>query len=141
MRLAIDVSRHKELLTKAIAGILLLLLKHFKSSHVYLVCHSTPLHSTPFCSTHCSCVRSQAECLAQNLVFANCIPLILKFLNQNLAAFVLLNNKYAHELNARRSFVFNSHTRYLVAPHHSQHPSSRLPALCHLPQREPRAHC
>ena len=44
MRLAIDVSRHKELLTKAIAGILLLLLKHLKASHVYLVRLASPRH-------------------------------------------------------------------------------------------------
>ena len=53
----------------------------------------TCLHSLYLCV--------QAECLAQNLVFANCIPLILKFLNQNLAAFVLLNNKYAPPLPAQ----------------------------------------
>lgn len=50
---------------KAVSGVLLLLLKSFKLNHVY-----------------------QFEFLAQHLVFANCIPLILKFLNQNLLTYV-----------------------------------------------------
>ena len=55
----IDVNRHKEIIVKAISGILLLLLKHFKVNHIY-----------------------QFEFMSQHLVFANCIPLILKFFNQ-----------------------------------------------------------
>ena len=47
------------------SGILLLLLKHLKLNHVY-----------------------QFEFMSQHLVFANCIPLILKFFNQNIIAYV-----------------------------------------------------
>ncbi|KAJ8919098.1 hypothetical protein NQ315_012083 [Exocentrus adspersus] len=59
MKLGIDVNRHKEIIIKAVSAILLLLLKHFKLNHVY-----------------------QFEFMSQHLVFANCIPLILKFFNQ-----------------------------------------------------------
>ena len=34
----------------------------------------------------------QFEFMSQHLVFANCIPLILKFLNQNIAAFIAAKN-------------------------------------------------
>lgn len=37
MKLGIDVNRHKEIIVKAISGLLLLLLKHFKLNHVYQV--------------------------------------------------------------------------------------------------------
>lgn len=37
MKLGIDVNRHKEVIVKAIAALLLLLLKHFKLNHVYQV--------------------------------------------------------------------------------------------------------
>src|SRR3989442_332050 len=53
MKLSIDVNRHKEIIIKAISGILLLLLKHLKINHVY-----------------------QFEYISQQLMFANCIPLI-----------------------------------------------------------------
>ena len=59
-QLNLDISRHKEIIVKAISAILLLLLKHFKVNHVY-----------------------QFEFMSQHLVFANCIQLILKFFNQN----------------------------------------------------------
>ena len=65
MKLGIDVNRHKEVIIKAISGILILLLKHFKNNHVY-----------------------QFEYICQQLMFANCIPLVLKFLNQNICQFV-----------------------------------------------------
>lgn len=65
MKLGIDVNRHKEIVVKAVAGILLLLLKHFKLNHIY-----------------------QFEFMSQHLVFANCIPLVLKFFNQNITAYV-----------------------------------------------------
>uniref|UniRef100_A0A1I8JP78 DUF3402 domain-containing protein n=1 Tax=Macrostomum lignano TaxID=282301 RepID=A0A1I8JP78_9PLAT len=58
-----DVNRHKEVIAKSVSGFLLLLLKHLKLSHVY-----------------------QFEYIAQHLVFANCIPLILKFFNRTLLA-------------------------------------------------------
>uniref|UniRef100_A0A672PM86 Striatin-interacting protein 1 homolog n=1 Tax=Sinocyclocheilus grahami TaxID=75366 RepID=A0A672PM86_SINGR len=65
MKLGIDVNRHKEIIVKAIAALLLLLLKHFKLNHIY-----------------------QFEYVAQHLVFANCIPLILKFFNQNIMSYI-----------------------------------------------------
>nr|CAG4640664.1 EOG090X01YQ [Eulimnadia texana] len=72
MKLGIDVNRHKEILVKAVAAVLLLLLKHFKINHVY-----------------------QFEFMSQHLVFANCIPLVLKFFNQNIMAYVAAKNNIA----------------------------------------------
>ncbi len=69
MKLSTDVNRHKEIIVKAVSAILLLLLKHFKLNHIY-----------------------QFEFLSQYLVFANCIPLILKFFNQNISAYVGAKN-------------------------------------------------
>lgn len=69
MKLSTDVNRHKEIIVKAVSGILLLLLKHFKINHVY-----------------------QFEFMSQHLVFANCIPLVLKFFNQNIMAYVSARN-------------------------------------------------
>ncbi|ESO85181.1 hypothetical protein LOTGIDRAFT_221410 [Lottia gigantea] len=69
MKLGIDVNRHKEIIVKAISGLLLLLLKHFKLNHIY-----------------------QFEFMSQHLVFANCIPLVLKFFNQNILSYVSAKN-------------------------------------------------
>lgn len=69
MKLGIDVNRHKEIIVKAVSAILLLLLKHFKLNHVY-----------------------QFEFMSQHLVFANCVPLVLKFLNQNISAYIESKN-------------------------------------------------
>lgn len=69
MKLGIDVNRHKEIIVKAVSAILLLLLKHFKLNHVY-----------------------QFEFMSQHLVFANCIPLVLKFFNQNIMAYIGTKN-------------------------------------------------
>ncbi|XP_060516087.1 striatin-interacting protein 1 isoform X2 [Cylas formicarius] len=69
MKLGIDVNRHKEIIVKAVSAILLLLLKHFKLNHIY-----------------------QFEFMSQHLVFANCIPLVLKFFNQNILAYVGAKN-------------------------------------------------
>nr|XP_012148678.1 PREDICTED: striatin-interacting protein 1 isoform X3 [Megachile rotundata]XP_012148679.1 PREDICTED: striatin-interacting protein 1 isoform X3 [Megachile rotundata] len=69
MKLGIDVNRHKEIIAKAVSAILLLLLKHFKLNHIY-----------------------QFEFMSQHLVFANCIPLVLKFLNQNILAYIEAKN-------------------------------------------------
>ncbi|XP_063995251.1 striatin-interacting protein 1 homolog [Diachasmimorpha longicaudata] len=69
MKLGIDVNRHKEIIVKAISAILLLLLKHFKLNHIY-----------------------QFEFMSQHLVFANCIPLVLKFLNQNILGYIEAKN-------------------------------------------------
>ncbi|CAH8541179.1 unnamed protein product [Heterobilharzia americana] len=65
----VDRDRHKEIIVKAISGILLLLLKQFKLNHIY-----------------------QFEYVSQYLVFANCIPLILKFFNQNTCKYVQAKN-------------------------------------------------
>lgn len=69
MRLGVDVNRHKEIIVKAISGLILLLLKHFKNNHIY-----------------------QFEFISQNLVCGNCIPLILKFLNQNISSYISTKN-------------------------------------------------
>lgn len=64
-KLGIDVNRHKEIIVKATSAILLLYLKHFKINHIY-----------------------QFQFMSQHLVFANCIPLVLKFFNQNIMGYV-----------------------------------------------------
>ncbi|XP_020857973.1 striatin-interacting protein 2 isoform X4 [Phascolarctos cinereus] len=69
MKLGIDVNRHKEIIVKSISTVLLLLLKHFKLNHIY-----------------------QFEYVSQHLVFANCIPLILKFFNQNILSYITAKN-------------------------------------------------
>ncbi|XP_035213294.1 striatin-interacting protein 1-like, partial [Stegodyphus dumicola] len=69
LKLGIDVNRHKEIIVKAISGILLLLLKHLKLNHIY-----------------------QFEYMSQQLMFANCIPLVLKFFNQNIMSYVGAKN-------------------------------------------------
>eukprot|EP00731_Ephydatia_muelleri_P013318 Em0007g628a len=70
-QITLDISRHKEIVVKAVSAILFLLLKHFKLNHAY-----------------------QFEFLGQQLLFANCIPLILKFFNQNVAQYVSSRNYY-----------------------------------------------
>ncbi|KAL3307299.1 Striatin-interacting protein 2, partial [Cichlidogyrus casuarinus] len=67
--LNLDVDRHKEITVKAISGLMLLLLKQLKLNHIY-----------------------QFEYVSQQLVFANCIPLILKFFNQNIVTYVRARN-------------------------------------------------
>lgn len=69
LKLGIDVNRHKEIIVKAVTATLLLLLKHFKLNHVY-----------------------QFEFMSQHLVFANCIPLVLKFFNQNILSYIGAKN-------------------------------------------------
>lgn len=66
-----DINRHKEIIVKAISATLLLLLKHFKVNHIY-----------------------QFEYLSQHLVFANCIPLVLKFFNQNMMQYISARNNF-----------------------------------------------
>lgn len=69
MKLGIDANRHKEVIVKSISSLILILLKHFKLNHIY-----------------------QFEYMSQHLVFANCIPLILKFFNQNITSHVCAKN-------------------------------------------------
>ena len=70
MKLGIDVNRQKEVIAKAVSAVLLLLLKHLKLNHVY-----------------------QFEFVSQHLVFANCIPLVLKFFNQDIVQYVTAKNR------------------------------------------------
>ncbi|XP_018421302.1 PREDICTED: striatin-interacting protein 2 isoform X1 [Nanorana parkeri] len=72
MKLGIDVNRHKEIIVKSVSALLILLLKHFKLNHIY-----------------------QFEYVSQHLVFANCIPLILKFFNQNIMSYICAKNSIA----------------------------------------------
>jgi len=72
LKLGIDVNRHKEIIVKAVSAVLLLLLKHFRINHIY-----------------------QFEFMSQHLVFANCIPLVLKFFNQNIMAYIGSKNNIA----------------------------------------------
>ncbi|KAH9399317.1 Striatin-interacting protein 2 [Tyrophagus putrescentiae] len=69
LRLKIDLNRHQEIIIKSISAILLLLLKHYKLNHVY-----------------------QFEYISQQLMFANCIPLVIKFVSQEMADFVTARN-------------------------------------------------
>lgn len=69
LKLKIDLNRHQEIIIKAISSILLLLLKHYKINHVY-----------------------QFEYIAQQLMFANCIPLVIKFISQEMAEFIVAKN-------------------------------------------------
>ncbi|CAI9587313.1 unnamed protein product [Staurois parvus] len=69
MKLGIDVNRHKEIIVKSVSALLVLMLKHFKLNHIY-----------------------QFEYVSQHLVFANCIPLILKFFNQNIMSYICAKN-------------------------------------------------
>lgn len=71
-QVALDINRHKEVIVKAISATLLLLLKHFKVNHIY-----------------------QFEYMGQHLVFANCIPLVLKFFNQNVSQYVAARNNFS----------------------------------------------
>lgn len=66
MRANADANRHKEVIIKSVSAILLLLLKHFKINHIY-----------------------QFEYVSQQLMFANCIPLILKFLSQDILSYIV----------------------------------------------------
>lgn len=66
MKMNADANRHKEIIIKAVSGILILLLKHFKVNHIY-----------------------QFEYVSQQLMFANCIPLILKFLSQDIYSYIV----------------------------------------------------
>ncbi|XP_064397800.1 striatin-interacting proteins 2-like [Halichondria panicea] len=80
--ITVDINRHKEIIVKAISATLLLLLKHFKVNHIY-----------------------QFEYVRQHLVFANCIPLVLKFFNQNVNQYVSSRNNFT-TLNYPRSVLY-----------------------------------
>lgn len=97
MKLGIDVNRHKEIIVKAVSAILLLLLKHFKLNHIY-----------------------QFEFMSQHLVFANCIPLVLKFFNQNIMTYIGSKNVY----------VYISGKTICMSGANFQYTNLRLPFLC-----------
>lgn len=65
-----DFARHMEIIIKAVSATLLLLLKHFKTNHIY-----------------------QFEYVSQQLMFANCIPLILKFLSHDIASYIVSTSR------------------------------------------------
>lgn len=69
LKYVIDVNRHKEIIIKAVSSILLIMLKHYKINHIY-----------------------QFEYISQQLMLANCIPLILKFFNQNVLEYITSKN-------------------------------------------------
>ncbi|CAF2737239.1 unnamed protein product [Rotaria sp. Silwood2] len=69
MKLGFDINRHKEMIVKSVSAILLLLLKHLKVNHIY-----------------------QFEYVCQNLVFSNCITVILKFFNHNILSHIQAKN-------------------------------------------------
>ncbi|CAF4020323.1 unnamed protein product, partial [Rotaria sordida] len=69
MKLGFDINRHKEMIVKSVSAILLLLLKHLKVNHIY-----------------------QFEYICQNLVFSNCITVILKFFNHNILSHIQAKN-------------------------------------------------
>lgn len=52
--------------------------------------HIFPQISKPLCFA----LLIQFEYVAQHLVFANCIPLILKFFNQNILSYITAKNRY-----------------------------------------------
>lgn len=81
-QVSLDLNRHKEIIVKAISATLLLLLKHFKVNHIY-----------------------QFEYMSQHLVFANCIPLVLKFFNQNVMQYVAAKNNFS-ALNFPKCVLF-----------------------------------
>jgi len=89
MKLGIDVNRHKEIIVKAVSAILLLLLKHFKVSSHFLLAKAKSFSFTQVNHVY------QFEFMSQHLVFANCIPLVLKFFNQNIMAYIGSKNNIA----------------------------------------------
>ncbi|GMR36932.1 hypothetical protein PMAYCL1PPCAC_07127, partial [Pristionchus mayeri] len=104
LTLTIDIYRHKEVMVKAASAIVLLLLKHLRLNHIY-----------------------QFEFLAQHVSLGNGVPLILKFLDQNMHKYMqsrhelhpynfpqapiyyVRNNEWP-ELNAENVEVFPSQT-------------------------------
>lgn len=50
----------------------------------------SPPNKQPFCLD----LLIQFEYVSQHLVFANCIPLILKFFNQNILSYITAKNRY-----------------------------------------------
>jgi hypothetical protein len=72
VRVALDIARHKEVIVKSISGILIILFKWLKINHIY-----------------------QYESVGQHLIMLNCVPLMLKFLDQNMVRYVQAKNELA----------------------------------------------
>ncbi|CAD5232207.1 unnamed protein product [Bursaphelenchus xylophilus] len=70
VRMAIDINRHKEIVVKATTAIIVYLLKFFRLNHIY-----------------------QYENFSQQLVLSNCLPLVLKFLDQNMVRYLQSKNE------------------------------------------------
>ncbi|CAK9290306.1 unnamed protein product [Gordionus sp. m RMFG-2023] len=70
-----DIKRHKSIVAKTVSGILFLLLKHFKVNHIY-----------------------QFEYCCQLLSSANCVPLILKYFNQDIHQHITIDKEYKNIL-------------------------------------------
>uniref|UniRef100_A0AC35G057 Uncharacterized protein n=1 Tax=Panagrolaimus sp. PS1159 TaxID=55785 RepID=A0AC35G057_9BILA len=72
VRVALDIARHKEVIVKSISGILIILFKWLKINHIY-----------------------QYESVGQHLIMLNCVPLMLKFLDQNMVRYIQAKNELA----------------------------------------------
>ncbi|KAK1906738.1 Striatin-interacting protein 2 [Dissostichus eleginoides] len=101
MKLGIDVNRHKEIIVKP-THTYPCPSPHATSTALHLIIPSSlpmlsssnhPLH--PYLSNSSTLpppLFPQFEIVSQHLVFANCIPLILKFFNQNIMSYISAKN-------------------------------------------------
>lgn len=107
-RLQKDLNRHKEIITKAVSASLLLLLKHFRLNHVY-----------------------QFEFISQCMFYANCIPLVLKFLNQDMNMFVTAENSIPSLDFPTCLFFIPPPFRHAIIDTHDTMPDEATPkAMC-----------
>ena len=67
------------------------MLKHFKVNHVYQV--NLKKHWPLFINLMQFILKNKFEFMSQHLLFANCVPLILKFFNLNITSFIQSKNK------------------------------------------------
>lgn len=58
---------------------------------------------------------SQFEYVSQHLVFANCIPLILKFFNQNIMSYITAKNRYSRVVHIPLPFFLGNADALLSA--------------------------
>ena len=75
------------MIVKAVSAILLLLLKHLKVNHIYQV--NDQKKNVFEIITE---MFFQFEYVCQNLVFSNCITVILKFFNHNILSHIQAKN-------------------------------------------------
>lgn len=57
----------------------------------------------------------QFEYVSQHLVFANCIPLILKFFNQNILSYITAKNRYGSGQVYFKGLIWNGWENYIVS--------------------------